>query len=131
MNRKTINTFIKTVWEGENLDALPEFWTADCINHAMPEGSNRGLVVLRTYHASFFVGFSDIKVEILQQIVEGDRVATSMISQATHTGNFFGIAATGKRISLASMRIDRFRDGKIAEHWSVGDITGLMQQLQG
>jgi predicted SnoaL-like aldol condensation-catalyzing enzyme len=25
---------------------------------------------------------------------------------------------------------DRFQDGKIAEHWSVADMAGLMQQLQ-
>ncbi len=131
MHKQTIATFITTVWEHQNLDALPQFWTEDCINHSMPSGDNRGLEVLRAYHASFFVGFSDMNVEILQQIAEGDRVATSMRSHATHSGDFFGIPATGKRISLASMRIDRFRNGKIAEHWSVADIAGLMQQLQG
>ncbi|MFN6455887.1 MAG: ester cyclase [Nostoc sp. EfeVER01] len=28
------------------------------------------------------------------------------------------------------IRIDRVQDGKIAEHWSVSDAAGLMQQLQ-
>jgi predicted ester cyclase len=130
MNKRVILEFLSTVWEGENLDALPDFWSEDCVNHEMPAQENRGLILLRAYHASFFAGFSDLKVEIVQQVAEGDRVATTMISRATHSGDFFGIAATGKRLSLMSTRIDRLRNGKISEHWSVGDIAGLMKQLQ-
>ena len=29
------------------------------------------------------------------------------------------------------MRIDRFEEGNIAEHWSVADMVGFLQQLQG
>ena len=52
------------------------------------------------------------------------------IMTAKHTGAFFGTPPTGKTVSLATIRIDRLRDRTIAEHWSVADMAGLLQQLK-
>jgi predicted ester cyclase len=133
-NKQLILDFIKIVWVNQDVNALPDFWTADCINHAMPEGAdNRGLAALRAYHEQFgaaFSAFSDMRIEILQQVAETDRVVTQLLTRAQHTGPFLGIAPTGKNALLRTIRIDRLRSGKIAEHWSVADMAGLMQQLQ-
>jgi steroid delta-isomerase-like uncharacterized protein len=133
-NKQIIQKFIQTVWRDRNLAALKDFWTEDCINHAMPSGkNNRGLDRLQSYHKQFFAdfsAFSDIHIEIVQQIAEGDRVVTYLNSRGKHTGTFLGIPTTGKSISMSAIRIDRFRDEKIAEHWSISDLAGLMQQLQ-
>jgi steroid delta-isomerase-like uncharacterized protein len=133
-NKQTIQNLIQTVWHGQDLVALKDFWTEDCINHAMPGTDNQGLNVLRDYHESFFktffTAFSNVHIKILRQVAEDDQVATHMTTQGTHSGPFLGIPASGKTVSLSSMRIDRFQDGKIAEHWSVADMAGLMQQLQ-
>jgi predicted ester cyclase len=77
-----------------------------------------------------FFAFSDIHIEIIQQIAEGDRVVTYLTSQGKHSETFLDIPPTGKSISMSAIRIDRLRDSKIAEHWSVSDLAGLMQQLQ-
>jgi steroid delta-isomerase-like uncharacterized protein len=133
-NKQTIQNLIQTVWHGQDLVALKDFWTEDCINHAMPGTENQGLSVLRDYHESFFktffTAFSNVQIKILKQVAEDDQVATHMMTQGTHSGPFLGMPASGKTISLSSTRIDRFQDGKIAEHWSVADMAGLMQQLQ-
>jgi steroid delta-isomerase-like uncharacterized protein len=133
-NKQTIQNLIRTVWHGQDLVALKDFWTEDCINHAMPGTDNKGLDVLRDYHESFFktffTAFSNVQIEILKQVAEDDQVATYMNTQGTHSGPFFGMPPSGKTVSMPSMRIDRFQDGKIAEHWSVADMAGLMQQLQ-
>ena len=133
-NKQIIQNFVQVVWNGRNLNALKDFWTEDCINHAMPGSDNRGLDALKVYHDSFFndffSAFPDIQIEIMQQVVEDDRVVTHIISKGKHSGAFYGISPTGKNISTAVIRIDRIQDGKIAEHWSVSDAAGLMQQLQ-
>jgi steroid delta-isomerase-like uncharacterized protein len=133
-NKQIIRKFIQVVWNDRNLSALKDFWAEDCVNHAMPGTDNRGLNALRIYHDSFFddffSAFPDIQIEIVQQVAEGDRIATYIISQGTHSGTFYGVLPTGKTISTSVIRIDRVRDGKIAEHWSVSDAAGLMQQLQ-
>ncbi|MBW4472522.1 MAG: ester cyclase [Stenomitos rutilans HA7619-LM2] len=133
-NKQIIQNFIQVVWNGRNLSALKDFWAEDCVNHAMPGTDNRGLKALRIYHDSFFddffSAFPNIQIKIVQQVAEGDRIATYITSQGTHSGVFYGIPPTGKHISTSVIRIDRVQDGKITEHWSVSDATGLMQQIQ-
>jgi steroid delta-isomerase-like uncharacterized protein len=133
-NKQIIQNFVQVVWNGQNLNSLKDFWTEDCINHAMPGSDNRGLDALRVYHDSFFddffSAFPDIEIEIMQQVTEGNRVVTYITSKGKHMGSFYGIPPTGKSISTSVIRIDRIQDGKIAEHWSVSDAAGLMQQLQ-
>jgi steroid delta-isomerase-like uncharacterized protein len=133
-NKQIIQNFIQVVWNDRDLMALKDFWTEDCINHAMPGTENCGLKALRIYHDSFFddffTAFPDIQIEINQQIAEGDRIATYISSQGTHSGSFYGIPPTGRNIFTSVIRIDRIQDGKIAEHWSVSDAAGLMQQIQ-
>ena len=133
-NKQAVQGSIQTVWREGNLAALPDFWTEDCLNHAQPGPDNVGLVVLRAYHEQFLVALSalsDVQIDVLQQIAEADRVVTHLIMRAEHTGPFLGFAPTGRSVSLATIRIDRLQAGKIAEHWSVADMAGLMQQLQG
>jgi steroid delta-isomerase-like uncharacterized protein len=133
-NKQIIKNFVRVVWNGRDLTALKDFWTEDCLNHAMPGTDNRGLNALRIYHDSFFddffSAFPDIQIEIVQQVEEGDRIATYITSQGIHSGAFYGIPPTGKHISTSVIRIDRIQDGKIAEHWSVSDAASLMQQIQ-
>jgi predicted ester cyclase len=132
-NKQTIQALIQIVWQNRNLAALPDFWTEDCINHAMPADNNRGLEVLHSYHEQFLVDFSafaNLQIKILQQIAEGDRVVTYLIAQGQHIKPFLDIPPTGRDVSLSTIRIDRMKDGKIAEHWSIADLAGFMQQLK-
>jgi steroid delta-isomerase-like uncharacterized protein len=132
-NKQVIQHFIQVVWLDRNLDALKDFWTDDCINHAMPQPNNRGLDALRNYHEGFMTdlsSFTDVKIEIIQQIAEDDRVVSYVTLRGKHSGTFYGILPTGKSISTSAIRIDRIQDGKIAEHWSVSDAVGLTLQLQ-
>jgi steroid delta-isomerase-like uncharacterized protein len=133
-NKQIIQNFVQVVWNGRNLTSLENFWTEDCINHAMPSTDNCGINALRIYHESFFddffAAFPDIQIEIVQQLSEGDRVASYITSRGKHSGAFYGISPTGKSISTSVIRIDRIQDGKIAEHWSVSDAAGIMQQIQ-
>lgn len=40
-----------------------------------------------------------------------------------------GIPATGDHVTMETIHIFRFEDGKIAEHWAVRDDLGMMRQL--
>ena len=133
-NKQAILDFVQAVWRDGDLARLPDFWTEGCINHAQPGPDNVGLGALRAYHAQFgaaFSAFSDVQISVVQQVAEADRVVTHVLTSAKQTGEFFGIARTGRSVTLMTIRIDRLEAGKVAEHWSVADMAGLMQQLQG
>jgi predicted ester cyclase len=40
-----------------------------------------------------------------------------------------GISASGNKVSFDIMDILTVKDGKITEHWTVGDMLSLMQQI--
>jgi predicted ester cyclase len=65
---------------------------------------------------------------VLEQIVDGDRVATRKNFHGTHRGDFLGMPATGRRVTVRVMDIVR-SEGKIAEHWNVVGVADLMRQL--
>ncbi len=132
--KQIIRSFIHEVWTMGDLDALDRFWTADCVNHAAPPEHAVGLAALRAYHESFaasFTAFSDLQIEVVQQVEEADQVVTQLVTSGQHSGDFAGVPATGRHVVLDTIRIDRLHAGKTAEHWSVADVAGLLQQLQG
>jgi len=59
-----------------------------------------------------------------------DLVATYKTLTGTHTGDFFGTPPTGRRATILVMDLVRYDGGRIAEHWGVIDMAGLMAQLQ-
>jgi steroid delta-isomerase-like uncharacterized protein len=83
----------------------------------------------KQFGMSFYLAFSEGQHVFDQILVSDDKVVTCGRFTARHLGEFQGLPATGKQISLSIMHIDRVEDGKIVEHWGQGDALGLMQQL--
>ena len=63
-------------------------------------------------------------------VAEDDKVAVRATFRGTQTGEFYGIPATGKAVSVSLMLIYRIANGKIVEHWMNADQLSLMQQLE-
>lgn len=83
----------------------------------------------RELGAAFLAGFPDLRIEIVEMIAEGDRVATRELFAGTHSGPFQGMPATGRAVRLEAIYTDRLVGGKIVERHTVIDTMGLMQQL--
>lgn len=132
ISKQIVNDSIQAIWREWNLDAIENFWNKDFVNHAAPPESRQGLENLRSWHQQLFqnfTAFSNLEIKVSEQISEGDKVATRIVSRGKHTGEFMGFSATGKTIELVNIRIDRIEDGKISEHWATFDLAGLMEQL--
>ncbi len=115
------------------VEALDSLWAAEEINHASGRGWNAGLRALHAYHeqaTTHFGAFSDVRIEILHQIAQGDRVITHLHTRARHTADFAGVPATGRGVTLATIRIDRLDNDKITEQWTITDADGILHQLQ-
>lgn len=117
-----IKRYFEEVWNKGDVDVLDEIMASSYINHnpglEKPEPGPRGLkpivIAIRT-------GFPDLKYLIQRMVVSEDFVAVHVLMTGTHTGNFFGIQATGKRINVSQMQIERIENGKLVEHWRVTD----------
>ena len=73
----------------------------------------------------------DFTNTIEEVVSEGERSSTRLTYRGTHAGELFGVPATGRRVEYAGAARFRFRDGRLAAVWVLGDVFGLFQQLRG
>jgi steroid delta-isomerase-like uncharacterized protein len=128
-NKQVVQKFIQTVWNEKNLNEIEKFWSPDYTNHAMPVDMRQGIENLKLSHQMFLVAFSEVTLDVHEQIAEGNKVATRLTFRGKHIGEFMGIPATTQNITMQGIRIDRIENGKITEHWATFDLAGLMQQI--
>ena len=77
----------------------------------------------------WFNAFADFSFTVEDLIVEGERVALLGRVTGRHSGEFFGMPATGRRIDVACGFFYRFEDGFIAHERRILDFTGLLVQV--
>ena len=70
--------------------------------------------------------FADMRLTVEDQVAEGD---TRWRGEMTHTGDLGGVAATGRRVTIAGITIDRLEGGKIVEAWRSIDTLGLLRGI--
>ena len=79
--------------------------------------------------SGFVEGFPDLRLEVEDAVGEGDLVAQRIHFEGTHTGEFQGLPPTQRKVSFSGLEINRFVDGRVAEHWFQLDALTLLQQL--
>ena len=127
-NRAIQRRIDEEIWGNGNVAAIEELLAPDFVAHnpGGPPQDRNGFAQLVTV---FRTGFPDMSMAVEDQIIEGDRVVQRATMRGTHTGEFQGIPPTGKQVTMGGISINRFAEGKLAEHWSQFDSLGLMQQL--
>ena len=112
-----------------NDEIYDELVSPDYVNHTDPPGPMATREGWKQKAAMFHKAFPDLHVEIDQIIAEGDLVVTAITSTGTHQGEVMGIPATGKKVSVRGVHINKIVDGKIVARWELTDMMGLMVQL--
>ena len=69
------------------------------------------------------------RLDIEEMIAEGDKVGVRVHHRGVHRGSFMGIPPTGREIDVPGFLTYRINDGKIVDHWMLGDNLLMMQQL--
>lgn len=129
-NRQIVTRYFQEVWNQGRVDVLDELIAPDYVNHN-PGTPNPvpGPAGLKSIVAALREGMPDVRFEIQDMVVTPNKVAVRVVMTGTQTGNFFGIPATGKRVIVSQLQIERIENGKIVEHWRQTDDLGMMRQL--
>jgi len=70
------------------------------------------------------------RVDVIEEVIaEGDRVGLLFRVTGTHTGEFFGIPATGRKVDVYEIAMLRIVNGQMVEGWFMMDETALLKQL--
>ena len=125
----TARRVLEEIFPADDEAALASAVSEDFVNHEAPPGTPRGPGSVTFFMHLLARAFSDQKWTIHRTVTEGDTVALHCTHSGRHTGEFFGLPATGRRFAYKQMHIIRVVDGKGVEHWAVRDDAGLMRQL--
>lgn len=118
--------------QGEGNWALfDELFADDFVDHTPQPGVTADKDGVRVLYKGLRTAFPDFHAEIHWQSVEGDLVTTYKVYHGTHLGAFLGISPTGRKVHFETVDAMRVRRGKITDHWGVGNLYSLVQQLKG
>jgi steroid delta-isomerase-like uncharacterized protein len=82
------------------------------------------------YFKVMLAAFPDMRMDVEDVIASGDKAVARLRVTGTNKGDFMGMPATGKSVSVKLIDITRFGDDGLArEHWGVVDQLAMMQQL--
>ena len=128
-NKSVARRVLEEVFPANDEVALREVISDDFVNHEAPAGTPSGLSGITMYMRLLDEAFSDQRWEVHDVVAEGDKVVMRCTHSGVHTGDFFGMPATGRHFAYNQVHIVRIVNGKGAEHWAVRDDAGLMRQL--
>jgi steroid delta-isomerase-like uncharacterized protein len=92
-------------------------------------GQQQGREGLKQVIKAFRSAFPDIHWAIEEMVGEGDKVFSRFTWHGTHRGEFFGVPATGRQITVKGMVVDRVVDGRMLESRILMDGLSMMRQL--
>jgi predicted ester cyclase len=118
-NRRVIRDLYAAADVG-NLEAVLRAYSPQYLDHDASEARqdpSSHHQALRPAFTAFYRAFRDTRHTLEDMVVEGDRVAVRVTVEAVHSGDVFGIRASGKTIRNESMVIYRLEEGLIVERW--------------
>lgn len=123
--------FYSKVWdvainEG-NVAVLDAAYAPDVVLHTVPE--IKGAANAKAFYANYVTGFSDREFIIKETFAQGNKLTKYWEFKGTHTGSFFGIPATGKKIDVIGCTIATIVNGKITDERDFFDNLEFLRQL--
>jgi len=111
-----------------DVDALRELW-ADGVEERFPDKTCRGKDELAAYFKELFAAISDVRMEKVASVEDGETVFVRWKLTGTHDGVFSGIDATGRSLALDGFDQLTIRDGRMVHNFVVFDQMDVGRQL--
>jgi steroid delta-isomerase-like uncharacterized protein len=129
-NKAIVRRLYEEVWNKRKLEVINEIISP---SHALQapniSGSSIGPVAYRRNVSRFLAGYPDLHWTIVDIIAEKDKVVACWTISGTHKGDYMGVPATNKKVSVDGMTIHHIANGKIMDSYSNWDALGMMRQL--
>jgi predicted ester cyclase len=118
-NRAIARTALEEVCSRGDLDLARSCYAEDFADHVGPL-EYHGIDGVRRSTAFYRALFDDLTFDVVDQVAEGDRVASRYIVSG---------ANRGRRVRLSGITISRLENQRIVEDWSSFDSLELLRQL--
>jgi steroid delta-isomerase-like uncharacterized protein len=129
-NKAIVRRLYEEVWNKRKLEIINEIISP---SHALQapniSGSSIGPVAYRRNVSRFLAGYPDLHWTIVDIIAEKDKVVACWTISGTHRGDYMGVPATNKKVSVDGITVHHIANGKIMDSYSNWDALGMMRQL--
>jgi len=120
--------FVELWYEPGREDELRALLAEDYVHHT--PGGDFGRDGFLQQLGFVNAALSDVDYRIVHTLASGDLASVYVTVEATHSGDYFGTPATGKRVSTAGACFLRVDADCIAEDWDVWALHTIMFQIQ-
>ena len=126
-----VQRFFDEVCNGRNQSAADELFAP---NHQYHDPSSPwvgpGPEGMQQLTSMYYTAFADAHWHVDEMIPgENGTVVTRWTANGTHTAELQGLPATGRRVTVQGIWINRVSGDRIQESWNVWDTLGMLQQL--
>jgi steroid delta-isomerase-like uncharacterized protein len=128
-NKAIIREMVEAAFNQRELTALDRFVAEDYVELDPMLGQGPGREGFKQLLVGLLEAFPDMHWTFDEQIAEGDKVVSRFQWTGTHAGDFAGIPATGKRVKVKGIVIDRVIDGLLVDSRILQDDLGMLRQL--
>ena len=94
-----------------------------------PEGRKQGPDGAILASRAFRSAVPDLRCDVEQMIISGNRVVSHLHFRGTFTGTFGKLKGMGQKIDFIATDIYEISEGKIVANWHIEDNLTLMKQL--
>jgi predicted ester cyclase len=129
-NKALARQFFRDVDESRGSLDFIDRWMTPGFQSRFNSQDPMDLAGYRQFMTDALNAFPDMRHEIHYVVAENDLVAVGITLHMVHTGEYLGIAPTGRSIAVEEIVVLQIVDGKIVQEWGVLDFAALLQQLE-
>jgi uncharacterized protein len=119
----------EAAWLARDAAALTADHSPDGVVVSPTGGVLEGRAEIERIYRVWFTAFPDIRFTTEDLLVDDNRVALLCRITGSHSGEFFGMPPTGRRIEVSGVFVYRLQGGLIAHERRILDFTGLLVQV--
>lgn len=128
-NKAAVKRFYDEVVNQARMELIDDLVAPNFIEHEQFPGLGNDREGLKQFFQMMRTAFPDLRIDAHDLLAEGDKVVARATMSGTHQGEFMGVPATGRKISVAVVDLVQFEQGKAVAHWGLTDTMSMLQQL--
>ena len=127
-NTRTVVRVYEEILNEGRLEVFDEIAWPDHIEHNPFPQQSQGIEGLKQRVSMLRAAFNP-HFTLEHVIAQGDKVAVMWTNHGTHVGEWFGVPPTGKSVTARGADVLLLREGRLAEHWDVVDVTDFFAKI--
>ena len=129
-NKAIVRRLYDEVWNKRRLEVVDGLISpSHALNDPLASDSQLGPNLYKQRVVELTTSFPDLRFTIEDMIAEKGKVVACWTISGTHKGEFMGIPATGRKVSVEGITIHLITNGKILDSYARWDALGLIRQL--